>query len=161
MEKLRVMPFAIDRLEPARAADMHGLLDLFARAFEAPEHYASARPSLAWQQRLLADPGFVALVARSEPGGVIVGGLVAYELRKFEQERSEFYIYDLAVAEEWRRRGIATALIQALNPIAAARGAHVIYVQADHGDDPAIALYTALGRREDVMHFDIDVTPER
>jgi hypothetical protein len=28
-------------------------------------------------------------------------------------------------------------------------------VQADYGDDPAVALYTKLGVREDVMHFDI------
>lgn len=28
-------------------------------------------------------------------------------------------------------------------------------VQADHGDDAAIALYTQLGVREDVLHFDI------
>jgi aminoglycoside 3-N-acetyltransferase I len=33
----------------------------------------------------------------------------------------------------------------------------VIYVQADHGDDPAIELYTKLGVREDVLHFDIPV----
>ena len=31
----------------------------------------------------------------------------------------------------------------------------MVYVQADYGDDPAIALYTKLGTREDVMHFDI------
>lgn len=50
-----------------------------------------------------------------------------------------------------------------LQRIAADRGAYVIYVQADHGDDPAIALYTKLGAREDVMHFDIpvDKTPGR
>ena len=47
-----------------------------------------------------------------------------------------------------------------LKGIAAARGAHVIFVQADTGpeDQPAIALYTKLGRREDVLHFDIDVS---
>jgi aminoglycoside 3-N-acetyltransferase I len=33
----------------------------------------------------------------------------------------------------------------------------VIYVQADHGDGPAIELYTKLGVREDVLHFDIPV----
>jgi hypothetical protein len=33
----------------------------------------------------------------------------------------------------------------------------VIFVQADIGDDPAIALYTKLGVREDVLHFDIAV----
>jgi aminoglycoside 3-N-acetyltransferase I len=31
------------------------------------------------------------------------------------------------------------------------------YVQADQGDNPAIALYTKLGVREDVLHFDIPV----
>ena len=75
---------------------------------------------------------------------------------KFEQERSEVYIYDLAVAEEYRRRRIATAMIESLKSIAAARGAWVIYVQADYGDEPAIQLYTKLGQREDVMHFDIE-----
>jgi len=33
----------------------------------------------------------------------------------------------------------------------------VVYVQADHGDDPAIALYAKLGVREEVLHFDIPV----
>jgi len=90
-------------------------------------------------------------------GDEVVGGLAAYELRKFEQERSEIYIYDLAVASAHRREGIATALIEHLKPIAADRGAYVIFVQADLGDEPAIALYTKLGTREDVLHFDIRV----
>jgi aminoglycoside 3-N-acetyltransferase I len=83
--------------------------------------------------------------------------LAAYLLRKFEQERREAYIYDLAVAEGARRRGIATGLIEALKPVARAAGAHVIFVQADREDDPAIALYARLGRREEVFHFDIPV----
>jgi aminoglycoside 3-N-acetyltransferase I len=48
-------------------------------------------------------------------------------------------------------------LIQGLKKIAAARGAYVIFVQADIGDEPAIALYTKMGAREDVLHFDIAV----
>ena len=90
-------------------------------------------------------------------GGVVVGGLAAYVLPKFERARSEVYLYDLAVADTHRRRGIATALIAELRRIAAARGAWVVFVQADYGDDPAVALYTKLGTREDVMHFDIAV----
>jgi len=82
-------------------------------------------------------------------------------LPKFEQPRKEIYIYDLAVAEAHRRRGIATAMIEELRRIAAAIGAWVIFVQADYGDDPAVALYTKLGTREDVMHFDIERWAER
>lgn len=68
---------------------------------------------------------------------------------------SEVYIYDFAVAEPHRRQGIATALISALKTVAAQRGAYVIFVQADLGDHAAIALYSKLGVREDVLHFDI------
>ena len=82
----------------------------------------------------------------------------AYELEKFERARSEFYIYDLAVSEKYRRRGIATSLIQRLREIAARRGAWVIFDQADCGDDPAIALYEKLCAGEEVLHFDIRVS---
>src|SRR3954470_15797161 len=51
---------------------------------------------------------------------------------------------------------IATALIARLGEIAARRGAYVIYVQADYGDDPATALYEKLGVREAVLHFDLN-----
>ena len=85
----------------------------------------------------------------------MVGGLAGYILPKFEQARSELYIYDLAVDAGSRRRGVATRMIARLQRLAAERGAYVIFVQADHGDDPAIALYTKLGQREDVLHFDI------
>jgi aminoglycoside 3-N-acetyltransferase I len=37
------------------------------------------------------------------------------------------------------------------------RGASVVYVQADYGDEPAIALYGKLGVHEAVLHFDIGV----
>jgi aminoglycoside 3-N-acetyltransferase I len=80
-------------------------------------------------------------------------------LPKFEQQRSEFYIYDLAVAESHRRQGVATSMIRELQQMAAARGMYVIFVQADRGDDPAIALYSKLGVREEVLHFDIAPAP--
>ena len=63
--------------------------------------------------------------------------------------------YVHAVEQAYRRQGIATALIEAVRAVAADRGAWVVFVQADYGDEPAIQLYTKLGRREDVMHFDI------
>lgn len=50
-------------------------------------------------------------------------------------------------------------MIEKLKNFAAERGAYVIYVQADHGDEAAIALYTKLGVREDVIHFDIPPNP--
>lgn len=128
---------------------------LFAQAFEDDGNYLSKPPSGDYIAQLLARAEVIALVAWD--ANDVVGGLVAYELPKFEQARSEIYIYDLAVAETHRRRGIATALIEELRCIARQCSAWVVYVQADYGDEPAIALYTKLGVREDVMHFDIDI----
>jgi aminoglycoside 3-N-acetyltransferase I len=131
------------------------MLDLFGSVFDDPESYGSARPNAAYVAGLLANPGFIALVVVE--GDAVIGALAAYVLPKFEQARSEVYIYDLAVAETHRRQGVATALIDGLKPIARKCGAWVIYVQADHVDPPAIALYSKLGLREDVLHFDISV----
>jgi aminoglycoside 3-N-acetyltransferase I len=50
---------------------------------------------------------------------------------------------------------VATAMIEELKKVAIARDIYVIYVQADYGDEAAIVLYTKLGVREDVLHFDI------
>ena len=136
-------------------AVMEAMLTIFGEAFDEVETYTGTPPSAAYLRRLLASDCFIALAALK--GGDVVGGIAAYELRKFEQERSEIYIYDLAVAAAHRRQGIATALILELKKIALARGAYVIFVQADLGDAPAIALYTKLGAREDVLHFDISV----
>jgi aminoglycoside 3-N-acetyltransferase I len=131
------------------------MLVMFGEAFEDVDTYVRAQPSDAYLGGLLGGETFFALAA--EQDGAVIGGLAAYELKKFEQERSEIYIYDLAVATGHRRRGIATALISKLREIVTARGAYVIFVQADYVDPPAIALYTKLGAREDVLHFDIAV----
>lgn len=126
---------------------------LFAEAFQDPTSYTDCPPDDAWIAEILGRPSVVALVALA--GDRAVGGAVAYELDKIERRRRELYLYDLAVDADHRRQGIATAMIDTLRDHAAARGAWTMFVQADHGDDPAIALYTGLGRREDVLHFDI------
>lgn len=149
--------YTIQQLSADDEALVHALLDVFGEAFEDAATYGARRPGPGYLRRLLAGDTFVALVARA--GGEVIGGLAAYELHKLEQERSEFYIYDLAVASAHRRRGVATALIRALQQVASARGAWVIFVQADPPDAPAVALYTRLGVREDVLHFDIEVPP--
>ena len=141
------------RLVPGDDALFDGMLDLFGTAFGEAATYGAARPGPAWRARLLGSELFTALVAVD--GDRVVGALAGYELMKFEQERSEFYIYDLAVAESHRRRGIATALIRSFGDRARARGGWVVFVQADREDAPAIALYESLGSREEVLHFDI------
>ncbi len=142
------------QLDDNDASSFKKLLKVFADAFDDIDTYQGAVPRDEYLAALLAKPHIIALVAETE-AGEIVGGLVAYVLEKFERERAEVYIYDLAVTEPYRRQGIATTLINTLKPIAKKHGAQVIFVQADRGDEPAIKLYESLGTREDVHHFDI------
>nr|WP_285892593.1 AAC(3)-I family aminoglycoside N-acetyltransferase [Microvirga terrae] len=156
-EAMSSIPLPIRRLGPGDVPLLRKLNALFAVAFDDPASYASEPPSDAYLEGLLAKENVVVLVALS--GGDVLGGLVSYELEKFEKARREFYIYDLAVHVAHRRRHVATALIEHLRGIAAQRGGWVVYVQADYGDEPAIALYEKLGTREEVLHFDIAVGP--
>ncbi len=151
------LPASTRVLDASDAPALRQMLGLFSDAFDDPETYLNRQPSQAYLTRLLASDTFIAVAAFS--AGQVVGGLAGYVLHKFEQERSEFYIYDLAVAQEFRRHGVATELINTIRRIAQQRGIHVIFVQADDGDDPAVALYAKLGTREDVMHFDIHPCP--
>jgi aminoglycoside 3-N-acetyltransferase I len=146
----------IRRLSPSDLPLMRGLLAMFGEVFD-DTAYSDRPAGDDYLRRLLAREDFFALVDLD--GDRVVAGLAAYEFAKFEQERSEIYIYDLAVRGEVRRRGVATRLIEELQRIAAQRGAWVIYVQADTGeeDQAAIALYEKLGTREEVLHFDIAV----
>jgi aminoglycoside 3-N-acetyltransferase I len=140
-------------LTAADVATLREMLSLFGSAFDDVATYEAAQPDDAYLASLLESDTFLAIAAFEE--GTLVGGLAGYVLPKFEQSRREFYIYDLAVHAQYRRRGIASAMIATLQRVATDRGIYVICVQADYGDDPAVALYTKLGEREDVMHFDI------
>ena len=144
---------SIHTLSASDVAMMRDMLGMFGTAFDDVPTYTAHQPDDAYLQRQLSDDHFIAVAALAE--GKVVGGLAAYVLPKFEQARSEVYIYDLAVDEAFRRRGVATALIREVQRVAAEKGAYVVFVQADYEDEPAVALYSKLGIREDVLHFDL------
>jgi aminoglycoside 3-N-acetyltransferase I len=131
------------------------LLRVFGEAFGEIATYQHSVPTDDYLGRLLGKPHVIVLVAMA--GEEVVGGLAAYELDKFEQDRREIYIYDLAVAERHRRRGIAKRLIHELKRSASERDVYVMFVQADVDDAPAIALYASLGTQQTAHHFDIAV----
>lgn len=153
--EFRLNEFRILRVKKNNIDRLRELNFVFGNAFEDTKSYHSKKPSIRYLQRLIEKPHFIVLVAVAR--GKVVGGLVAYILEKFEQQRSEVYIYDLAVEKEFRRQGVASGLIKTLQVVAKKAGAYAIFVQADKVDKPAIALYSMFGVREAPYHFDIPV----
>src|SRR5829696_10439851 len=94
------------------SADVPVLRKLKSDAFADAGTYGGDPPSDAYLEGLLAKDHVMAVVAIAAEE--VLGGLVAYELDKFESARRELYIYDLAVSERHRRQGVATALIEHL-----------------------------------------------
>jgi aminoglycoside 3-N-acetyltransferase I len=149
------MEYSYKQLNVSDVGLLKQLLKVFGDAFQDTATYQEAVPSDEYLSSLLAGPVFISLAALH--GLEVVGGLAAYVLEKFEQNRREIYIYDLAIAEPHCRKGVATQLIRELQHIAKERKAYVIFVQADQDDEPAIKLYESLGTKENVFHFDIPV----
>ncbi|WP_293968718.1 GNAT family N-acetyltransferase [Sphingopyxis sp.] len=100
---------------------MRALNTVYAAALEDSVTYRHDCPDNGWLAGQLGKEWVILLVA--ELDARIVGGPTAYELPKLEAARSEIYLYDLAVVETYRRRGIATSLIKEVQHIVAETGA--------------------------------------
>lgn len=150
------MDITTQRLSSSDLSIMRALNEVFGRTFEDPENYRNHLPSDAYLVQFLDDKKHIVLVAKQAEK--IVGGLVAYQLDKFESERREIFIYDLAVDPAFQRQGIGRKLIESLKLSAKEIGAYTIFVQADEGDQ-AIKFYEALGPSENLKtrNFDFEI----
>ena len=133
---------------------MREMVALFEAAFEVDDEPSELPLSDGYLRQLLAGEMFVAV--GSFVGGRVVGGVTGYVLPMARKPKCEFYIYDVAVDAAFRRQGIATEMLEELKKHLKARGIDTIFVQADEEDDPAVQLYSRLGKRREVVHFEID-----
>jgi hypothetical protein len=78
--------FATRRLRRSESPPLRALNTVFGEAFGDPETYEGEPPSDAYLERLLSKEHVIVLVARAREQ--VVGGLVAYELEKFERGAS-------------------------------------------------------------------------
>ncbi|MGW0733634.1 GNAT family N-acetyltransferase [Streptomyces sp. NPDC002851] len=101
-----------------------------------------ARPE--WARGFLDAPGhhlFLAYAAGAEaPVGFITGIEMCHP-----DKGVEMCLYELAVAEPYRRRGIASALIAELAALAEERGCYDMWVGVDLDNHGALAAYRATG----------------
>lgn len=150
------MNTTITQLIQQDVAKLQKLNELFSEVFEDPDNYQSKLPRTEYLAEFLANDLNIVLVA--EQDGEIVGGLVAYCLTKYEQERKEIYLYDLAVSNDHQRQGIGKLLMNGLRASAKSMGAYVVFVQADEGDE-AVKFYESLHPTESLKtrNFDFEI----
>jgi len=77
------------------------------------------------------------------------GFLSANRLQRFDKRKAEVLIYDVGVHEDFRRRGIGKALIEAVNSWGKEVGADQVWVLTNPSNIPAMALYESMGGEAD------------
>ena len=141
--------FEVRQLTHKDLTAFKSLVDLFNLVFE---EESSRLASDAHLLKMLERKSFVAIAAVSEDE--VVGGLTAYELPMYYEDRSEIFLYDMAVKPEYQRMGIGGGLIKNLKGYCARNGIEEFFVMAHEEDEHAIEFYRATGgKSEKVVNF--------
>jgi [ribosomal protein S18]-alanine N-acetyltransferase len=117
------------KIAPAIAAEAEALARVHAASFDAPWTAADIA-------EVLGSPGGFALtVSDDEVRGFILARIISYEAE----------ILTLAVAPDFRRRGLARALTDAAARLAESLGAESLFLEVAEDNPAAIALYAEAG----------------
>jgi ribosomal protein S18 acetylase RimI-like enzyme len=106
-------------------------------------------PQLGLAERFLTAPGHHLLIAFED--GVAAGFVSGVELIH-PDKGTEMFLYELAVDEAFRRRGIGASLVAALMAIARERGCYDMWVLTDADNDAAMATYRSTGTTAESSH---------
>lgn len=140
---------SIQRLKISDVEDFKALIQLFIEVFEENSTDFASDKHL---ERLLNNEYFSVFVAKANDR--VVGGLTAYELIKYYSNKSELYIYDIAVAPTFQKKGVGRLLMEALKNYCAVHSIDEMFVEAHTEDETAVKFYqSTLGEFEEVAHF--------
>lgn len=141
---------SIQLIEPHNLNDFQKLISVFEIVFEM-KNFKSPEPL--YLQKLLQSDNFIPIVAKQE--GLIIGGLTIYILEQYYSVKPLAYLYDLALLQEYQRKGIGKSLISFARSYCKEQGFEELFVQADKADDYALEFYRSTNptEEEDVSHF--------
>ncbi|MEU8788886.1 GNAT family N-acetyltransferase [Streptomyces sp. NPDC048643] len=99
-----------------------------------------------WARRFLETQGHHLFLAYEdgEPVGFVSGVETVHP-----DKGTEMFLYELAVAEPFRRRGIGRALVRELASLARERDCYGMWVGVDTGNDVALAVYRGADGKDD------------
>jgi ribosomal protein S18 acetylase RimI-like enzyme len=105
------------------------------RLFDSP-------PDPTWTERFLAEPTHHLLIGYRDDDPA---GFVSAVEMTHPDKGTEMFLYELGVAAEWRRQGVAKALLAELVVLAVERGCYGMWVLTDDDNEAALASYRSAG----------------
>ena len=114
----------------------------------AAEHLFDHAVRTEWAERFLTAAGHHLFLAYEDGGPAPVGFVSGIET-VHPDKGTEMFLYELAVAEPYRRRGIGRALVRRLAALGRELGCYGMWVGVDTGNDIALAAYRSAGGKDD------------
>lgn len=110
------------------------------------ETFKGSRASFASLSTFLSNPLNFLFVALD--GDAPAGFVLAHQLQRLDTESAKMFLYEIDVAENYRRRGIASALIAQLDRICRGGSFINMFVLTNESNIPATNLYLKTGGRK-------------
>jgi len=107
--------------------------------------FKGRRVSIAEAETFLADSSHYLIVA--DDLDVPAGFLLGYRLNRLDQPSAKLFIYELEIAERYRRRKIASSMVAMINEIARDERMMNAFVLTSHSNEVAVAFYKSTGSR--------------
>ncbi|MGW2639277.1 GNAT family N-acetyltransferase [Streptomyces sp. NPDC001348] len=114
----------------------------------AAEHLFDRAVRPEWAERFLTAAGHHLFLAHEDGADVPVGFVSGVETIH-PDKGAEMFLYELAVAEPYRRRGVGRALVLRLAALGRELGCYGMWVLVDTGNDVALAAYRSAGGKGD------------
>lgn len=100
------------------------------------------------------------ILLSAELDDVLVGQVIGYILDRWDKNEPMLFLYSIDVAEPYQRRGIGTALIEAVRKLGRTQGCSEAFVLTNESNIPAMQLYQSTGGKrsnpDDVVMFEYD-----
>jgi aminoglycoside 3-N-acetyltransferase I len=144
------MTVEIKKLHKDDIDDFYQLLNVFDSTFEYEECLRADETHL---KQLLQKEDFLVVVAMIDDK--VVAGLTAYVLDQYHSNLPILYSQDLAVLNEFQRKGIGRKVIAYTNQYCKENNFQLMFIQAEKVDDYAVDFYrsTLPSGEEEVVYF--------
>jgi ribosomal protein S18 acetylase RimI-like enzyme len=128
-------------------------------AIIAVKKYKSCVADKNYYQKFLANPKNHLIIAYDN--GKPVGMALGYEIPRVDRNRNMLFFYEIGVDKKYRRKGIATALINELKSICRKKKILQMFVITNASNKPAMKLYQSTGGNREALDDVVFVYPEK